>query len=163
MTVRKRCLTPFRFIMWAMSTLRVSLLSLLLLSVLPSQPQAPSTLTVRIAGARSTRGKMLVALFQDARAFPDDAKALRRQTVEIDPKTLKAQAVFADLPPGIYAVALFHDENQNKRLDKNMLGMPKEGYGFSNNPRKKLGPPGFQEVSFALNQAAQLIDVGLIY
>ncbi len=57
-------------------------------------------------------------------------------------------ASFDNLPVGTYAIAIFHDSNNNKKLDKNWVGIPKEGYGFSNNVFGTFGPPSFQEASF---------------
>jgi uncharacterized protein (DUF2141 family) len=53
-----------------------------------------------------------------------------------------------DIPPGRYAVTVYHDENANQDLDLNMLGMPKEAYGFSNDPPMLMGPPLFKDSSF---------------
>jgi uncharacterized protein (DUF2141 family) len=91
-----------------------------------------------------------VALFQNAEGFPADAsKALRTQPAAIDPQTLSAQVVFTGIPQGVFAVMVFHDENRNGKLDKNFVGIPKEGYGASNNPAKKMRPPNFDEAKFS--------------
>jgi len=50
---------------------------------------------------------------------------------------LSAQVAFTDLHDGVYAVSVFHDENENQKLDKDFVGIPKEGYGASNNPKKR--------------------------
>jgi uncharacterized protein (DUF2141 family) len=71
--------------------------------------------------------------------------------------------VFADLPAGFYAVSVFHDENMNEKLDKNFMGVPKEGYGASNNPKKKMGPPNFDEAKFQSGVADQSVEIMLMY
>jgi uncharacterized protein (DUF2141 family) len=76
---------------------------------------------------------------------------------------LSAQVVFADLPSGVYAVSAFHDENMNEKLDKNFVGVPKEGYGASNNPKKKMGPPTFDETKFELGASDQSVEIKLMY
>jgi uncharacterized protein (DUF2141 family) len=130
----------------------------------PAQTKNTSTLTVRITGARNTKGKIGVTLFQDAQGFPDDAsKAIRQQSVDIDPNTMSAQVTFRDLPQGIFAVSVLHDENGNGKMDKNFMGMPKEGYGASNNPKKQRRAPSFDESKFSLNAAEQTVDIKLIY
>src|SRR5215470_780230 len=84
-----------------------------------STPQAEEgqtirTLTVKIVGARNAKGRVGVALFQAARGFPTNASAaLRTQQSAIDSRTMTAEVVFRDVPPGVYAVAVFHDENVN--------------------------------------------------
>jgi uncharacterized protein (DUF2141 family) len=130
----------------------------------PAQTKDTGTLTVRVTGARNTKGKIGVTLFQDARGFPDDpSKAFRQQAVEIDPKTMSAEVVFKDLPQGTFAASVLHDENGNGKMDKNFVGIPKEGYGASNNPKKKKRAPTFDEAKFSLNSAVQSIEITLIY
>jgi uncharacterized protein (DUF2141 family) len=76
---------------------------------------------------------------------------------------LIAQVTLKNLPRGVYAVSVFHDENMNGRLDKNVLGIPKEGYGASNNPRKSMGPPKFAEAKFQLDQPEKVLEIKLLY
>jgi uncharacterized protein (DUF2141 family) len=68
-----------------------------------------------------------------------------------------------NLPAGVYAVSVFHDENMNQKLDKNFVGIPKEGYGASNNPRKKMGPPTFEETKIQVSGAEQSLQIKLMY
>jgi uncharacterized protein (DUF2141 family) len=129
-----------------------------------AQIAGKNRLTIKVAGARNARGKIGVALFQNAAGFPEDAsKAVRQQNLDIDKARLSAQAVFDDVPPGTYAVSLRHDENMNGKLDKNFLGIPQEGYAASNNPSKKMRAPTFDEAKFALNRSDQTIEIKLIY
>jgi len=71
--------------------------------------------------------------------------------------------VFPALPDGVYAVSVFHDENMNERLDKNFMGVPKESYGASNNPKKKMGPPNFDEAKFQLSGTEQSVEIKLMH
>ena len=145
------------------SSVGIVTLLLLLPSLLPAQPQKTDTLAVRIVHIRNTKGKIWVALFQSAQGFPeDDSKAFRIQESSIDPQTLTAQVVFANVPQGVYAVSTFHDENLNGKVDKNLIGIPKEGYGTSNNPGRKMRPPTFEEAHFSSN-THQPLEIRLIY
>ena len=129
-----------------------------------AQTKDTGTLTIRVTGARNTKGKIGVTLFQDGQGFPEDAsKAIRQQSVEIDPDTLSAQVIFRDLPQGTFAVSVLHDENGNGKMDKNFVGIPKEGYGASNNPKKKRRAPTFDEAKFSLKSTDQTIEIRLIY
>lgn len=129
-----------------------------------AQASQTSTLTVHINGARNTNGKIGVLLFQSPAGFPSEpSKAFRQQRINIDSGTLSGEATFKDLPGGTYAVAVLHDENDNGKMDKNFMGIPKEGYGASNNPRKRMGPPGFDEAKFSVIQPEQTIEIRLIY
>ena len=73
------------------------------------------------------------------------------------------RAVIGDLPPGTYAISVYHDANGNQELDTNMLGMPREGYGFSNDARGVAGPPSFQAASFKIGADPAVVDLRLSY
>lgn len=131
---------------------------------LAAKTRLTSAVTIKVIGARNAKGKLGVALFQDAKGFPEDtSKALRQQEADINAQTLSAQVIFRDVPQGVYAISVRHDENNNGKLDKNLIGIPKEGYGVSNNPKKKLRAPSFDEAKFSLNAAEQAIEIKLIY
>ena len=137
-----------------------------LMMPLRSLAQATSTgkLTIDVAGARNAQGKLIIWLFKDARGFPGDtSKIFRQQTVDIDPKTMSAEVMMSDLPLGTYAVSVLHDENNNGKMDKNLVGIPREGYGASNNPSKKLRAANFDEAEFSLSASEQTVTIKLIY
>ncbi len=98
-----------------------------------------------VAGLRSARGNIIICLTRDPAHFPecDGDPAGRRIVVA----ARDAGAVFPSLPSGEYALALIHDENGNGKLDKS-FGMPREGVGFSRNPRLTFGPPRFAAAAF---------------
>lgn len=143
--------------------------SFLLATMILSGPvgaQAPpnATLTVNVSGIHNAQGKVLVTLYDKPAGFPDTPKnALRRELVDIDAKALTAKAVFADVPAGDYAIAVLHDENGNGDMDKNFLGIPKEGHGASNNPSPTMRAPNFDEAKFTLSAPAKTLDVKLEY
>jgi uncharacterized protein (DUF2141 family) len=122
----------------------------------PTAPQAASTLTVRVTGIRNATGNLRVTLLRDA-------NVIDVRTVEIDAKSLTGQAVFDKLPQGTYAVSVIHDENMNGKLDFDSMGMPVEGYGASNNPEKRMGPPNPAETIFSLKQPQVTTEIKLIY
>jgi uncharacterized protein (DUF2141 family) len=66
------------------------------------------------------------------------------------------------LPPGRYAVSVYLDENGNRKLDTNWLGMPKEAVGVSNNPRGRMGPPRFEDSVFVHGSSAETISIKLV-
>jgi uncharacterized protein (DUF2141 family) len=132
--------------------------------LLEAQSTGTATLTVHVIGARNAKGKIRAALFNSAEGFPNDAsKAIQTQSADVDPQTSSAQIVFTNVPDGVYAVSVFHDENMNQKLDKNFVGVPKEGYGASNNPKKKMGPPNFAETKFQLSGTQQSLEIKLTY
>ena len=132
--------------------------------LLEAQSTGTATLTVHVIGARNSKGKVRAALFSGAEGYPNDAsKAVQTQSADIDPQTSSAQIVFTNVPDAVYAVSVFHDENMNQKLDKNFVGVPKEGYGASNNPKKKMGPPNFAETKFQLSGTQQPLEIELMY
>jgi uncharacterized protein (DUF2141 family) len=122
----------------------------------PTAPQAISTLTVRVTGVRNATGSLRVTLQRDA-------NVIDVRTVEVDAKTLTGQVVFDKLPQGAYSVSVLHDENMNGKLDFDSMGMPVEGYGASNNPEKRMGPPNSEETIFPLKQPQVTTEIKLIY
>ena len=109
-------------------------------------PASTCTLRIRVDNFRNTRGNLGTILFRSADGWPEDKdKSFRRGPSPIDKDTRTAVAVWPDLPPGDYAVAAIHDENSNARLDRNFIGIPKEGFGFANNPHVVLAAPPFQQ------------------
>jgi uncharacterized protein (DUF2141 family) len=120
-------------------------------------------LKIEIIGIRSTKGKILVNLFSTAKGFPTNPKYAYR-TAELEIKEGgKAYVEFADLPYGDYAVAVLHDENDNKKMDYNFLGMPKEGYCFSNNYRPTFKNPSFRQAGFFLERPLKTLQLEMIY
>lgn len=104
-------------------------------------------LELDIDNLRSAKGVVRVCLTADPDNFPncvDDARALTRTV----PATGRAIA-FDALPVGTYAAAIIHDENGNRKLDT-VMGIPREGFGFSRNPAIRFGPPRFAAARFAL-------------
>ncbi|WP_226015954.1 DUF2141 domain-containing protein [Novosphingobium sp. FKTRR1] len=122
---------------------------------------SPSTVTVDIEGLRSTRGLIQACLTADPITFPDCQK---------DPQARHVTATAADGPsvvfrhvlPGRYAIALFHDENANGRMDK-VLMVPREGFGFSRDAPIRFGPPRFDAAEFPLGEAALVTPIKVRY
>jgi len=75
----------------------------------------------------------------------------------------QAVACFSLPAPGFYAVAVYHDANNNHRFDRTLFGLPAEGYGFSNNAPIELGPPAFKAVRFPVQAGDNRITIKLVY
>lgn len=107
-------------------------------------------LTLSITNLRSNNGFVLISLYKDGSGYPDNATlAFRNEKVAI--YNNKAVIIFPDLPTGSYGIAILHDENNDQKMNKNALGLPKEGYGFSNNVMGAFGPPSWKRASFRYN------------
>jgi uncharacterized protein (DUF2141 family) len=113
-------------------------------------PAAANSVKVIVVGLHSNDGEVDCALFNSADGFPDDAsKAIK--TVKSKIENQQATCTFVDVAPGDYAVSEFHDENGNGKLDRNFIGMPKEGVGASNDAAGHMGPPKFEDARFKFN------------
>lgn len=107
------------------------------------------TLEISIAGLKNNNGKILIALYNNEDGFNKPEKVFKEYYVDIVSIPLKI--TLNNLPSGTYAFALFHDENNNRILDKNLIGIPKEGFTFSNNALGSFGPPPFDKAKFTIS------------
>lgn len=104
-------------------------------------------------------GTVLIAVFNDPGTFPDKAPF---KTISVPVKDLNSTKTSFELPAGDYAISLFLDENGNKKLDTNFLGIPKERFGFSNNPRILTGAPSYQDCDFRVESETKKMEIRLI-
>ncbi len=111
-------------------------------------------LVVKIENLRNNKGAVAINLFRGAEGFPDDDKKAYAKHVAAlsDASNKTATVTFSDLPPGEWAVVLLHDENKNGKMDTGWFGIPKEGFGASNNPKARSGPPRFKDAQFTIAQ-----------
>ena len=110
-------------------------------------------LSIHISGISKIKGSLFIAIFRATDDFPVFGKQFKGIVKEVEGKS--QNYTFDDLPEGEYALAIYQDENRNKILDKNLLGIPTEIYGFSNNARRSFSAPSFQEAKFKLNKDLQ--------
>jgi uncharacterized protein (DUF2141 family) len=111
--------------------------------------QAPCPgIHVTILNIRNSIGTVACALFESSEGFPNEFLLSATNVMVIKIRKSQARCDFEDIPPGKYAMAVIHDENMNGKLDTNWLGVPTEGYGFSNKATGVLGPPAFSAASF---------------
>lgn len=105
-------------------------------------------LTVRIQGIDEPAGMLYWSVFDSAAEFDGDGRAVFAAQSRVSTKEISA--TIHALPPGRYAVKLFHDANMNGELDRNMVGLPTEGYGFSNNAGNR-GPARFEDAAVTVD------------
>ena len=108
-------------------------------------------ISVHVVGLRNSTGKVFIALFGSASGFIAN-EALRGGTTPIVGSS--ATLTFHGVPPGSYGVSIFHDENQNGKLDTNAIGIPTEGFGFSRDAMGSFGPPTFEQIRFDHSDSA---------
>jgi uncharacterized protein (DUF2141 family) len=129
-----------------------------------SAPQ-PNVLRVQLGGMRSDNGVARCGLFNDSdpSAFPSSGDQAFQHHKSPAIKSGATEIDFTALPPGKYALVCYHDENNNGKFDKSILGMPKEGYCFSNNVKPTLSAPNFGQCAFDYKGGDQPISITMIY
>lgn len=111
-------------------------------------------LSLSVADGPTAEATLYVALYNDAAGYAD-SKAVASQTAPM--REGKAQLVFAGLAPGRYALRVFADENGNGKLDTNLMGMPNERYGFSNDAKGNRAPPSFEAAAISVDADLQTV------
>jgi uncharacterized protein (DUF2141 family) len=106
------------------------------------------TLKVVVDGIQSAKGQVQLSLENSSAGYYGKTKPLTVATTSAAVGQVEFE--FVDLPPGVYSVKAFHDENANSELDLSLIGIPKEAYGISNNARAALGMPSYEEAAFEL-------------
>jgi uncharacterized protein (DUF2141 family) len=124
--------------------------------------QSNCSLVIHVTGFRNTKGLLGAELFTSSNGWPEDVdKSFRHQSFPIEGD--HATARFDHVPAGRYGVVVLHDENENKKLDRNIFDVPKEGFGFANNPRVFLAAPPIEKATIAVTCPVTTTDIRLIY
>ena len=150
-------------------TIRIPLIALVIfLLALLTAPRADDAskaagIKVEVSGMRNDNGKLGCSLFNGPEGFPrDGSKVFRHAWAPI--KNGRGECFFGGVPAGDYAVTVFHDENGNGKFDMNWMGMPLEGYGFSNNVKPMLKAPSFDDCKFNYDgTGTKEIPIEMIY
>ncbi len=129
----------------------------------PGSQASAGDLAVEIAGVRGGDGGIYVSIYGpgSAEGFPgaDDAEYRFR----LPAREGRVRFALPEVASGRYAMAAFHDENGNGRLDANLAGIPVEGYGFSRDAAAVFGPPSFEDAAFDLVDRPAAVRVTLSY
>ena len=121
-----------------------------------------STLTIRINDVRNANGKVEIGLWKSKDGFSKDgSKAFRKIRVDVVNGT--ATTTFPGIPYGDYAIAVYHDENNNGKMDSRFPGIPTEGTGVSNNVKSRFSAPSFNECRFGIAEPQKLISIKMLY
>jgi len=107
------------------------------------------TVKVTVTGIENTDGNVEIGIYNNQENFPAFEKRFQGATIK-PANTGSLSYTFENLPDGTYAIAVWHDENGNQKIDTNLFGAPKENYGFSKNVFGTFGPPDFKDVSFSV-------------
>ena len=108
-----------------------------------------SAFTLQIEGFSEIEGEVRIAVFDSKKKYKKDP--VHAIVLKVD--DLSVEWTVDGLPFGEYAIAVYHDRNVNGELDTNLLGIPKEKYGFSNNARGRFGPASWGDAVFEVNKS----------
>jgi len=134
-----------------MIKLKILLSLFCVLSFIPMTSFGQFTLTIEIIGLKNNNGQVLLELINE--------KGEKITGISQNIADNKCIVVIKNLKPGKFAFKYFHDLNKNEKLDTNWIGIPKEGYGFSNNAKGKFGPPSFEKTIFVIKENTTLICI----
>ena len=116
-------------------------------------------IVISIEGLDNPQGQAMIALHNTKKTFLKKTEPFRRAIVPISGDSLTY--TFDEIPHGEYSVAVIQDDNKNMDLDLGKMFIPKEKFGFSNNPSSKYGPPGYKKTTFELNTEVKEINIKL--
>ncbi|MCP9770282.1 DUF2141 domain-containing protein [Lacihabitans sp. LS3-19] len=123
--------------------------------------QTKPEFNLKIQNIKNTNGTLRIAFFKKGSDFPHHSGISFAKEVKIS-KAGEVETKFSDVPHGEYAVAIFHDENGNKKLDKNIVGIPTEPYGFTRNFKPKFSAPVFTDCNIVFNQTSNSFIIKLL-
>lgn len=111
-------------------------------------------LKVKVNNLTVSEGKIAIGLFSNPESFPKRDSGVLGASLFI--RDTLVEHVFYNLKAGVYALAVYHDENSNGELDRSFLGWPVEDYVFSNFAEGSFGPPSFEDASFNLTDSLEI-------
>lgn len=126
----------------------------LLLSPLHADADGTSTVVIELQGLRSDRGEVRGGLFV-SEGWPEGGREIASCRARIHAH--RATCVIEHVDTGRFGFAFFHDENGNGTFDRDVVGWPQEGFGFSNDAATGLGPPSFGSASFSVDGTSTLV------
>lgn len=133
---------------------------LLLGNTFSNKTNSTGTIDLEIQNIQQAKGSVLIAIYRGEENFLEDGQEIVTKAVLVE-KEGALTVSFDNLAFGEYSIAIYHDVNDNKKLDTNLVGIPNEPYGFSNDARSKWGPPKYRDAQFNLNQNRQEMVIQL--
>lgn len=119
-----------------------------------ASPALAAALDVTVEGVRSDKGKLVVALYGAG------DKQLERREIPARPGAMRIE--FSNIAAGEYAIRVFHDEDGDGEMKKTGIGLPAEGYGFSNRAKARFGPPGWKSIAVQVGDGSSVSTAALL-
>jgi uncharacterized protein (DUF2141 family) len=130
---------------------KILFLTILLLLLLPARSGNSQTVEVIITGIRSEKGQIVIGVFKDDESFQKEKSFMEKRFVKSGISNREMRVQFS-LETGTYGLSLLDDENSNGKMEFNFLGIPKEGFGFSDYYHKGIKKPKFDSYKFSINK-----------
>ena len=141
-----------KLISFSATGLVLAAVSSLSMIILLSQHAVAANLTVNVSDVEKGKGHLMIALYKSEEDYKSGKASFHTKVSALNGKET---AVFENLPDGEYAIKMYQDENDNNKMDFNMMGIPKEGYGFSNNVGM-FGAPEYTEAKFSVKESTAI-------
>jgi uncharacterized protein (DUF2141 family) len=119
---------------------------------------ATKTIHVIVDGFKEKKGKLMIGIYNSESTFMK--KTYKGFAADVIDTTLEFTL---ELPEGEYAISVYHDVNENRKMDTGLLGIPTESYGFSNNVKGRIGPPGFEKAKFSVAADSMVVRINLFH
>jgi uncharacterized protein (DUF2141 family) len=132
--------------------MKTKIISLLVLILVNGALFAQHNFSVEVTGVQPGKGYVFFGLYDKEKGFLDNESQIATAKVKANQNSVVY--TFKNLPDGNYAIAVYQDVNSNGKCDRNMIGYPTEGFGFSKNYKPKFSAPNFDEVKIAIDQYA---------
>lgn len=127
--------------------------------LLAALPAAAGEMAIQVSNTYETEGDLRAAIYDNAAAFEEGGTPVAALVLRLSQPG--AQVSVGPLPPGRYAVRVFQDINRNGEIDRNLLGMPREPFGFSNDAMGSMGPPSFDQAAVTVDGGTTQVPVKL--
>jgi len=143
----------------AQLSLPAPIATLALAVLVASTPAQAGDLTIELSNLNKETGKVMLNLLRNEAQMNNAEPA--EASMMLNPNADGVSFTLHNLPAGTYGVQVMHDENGNGELDSNLVGIPKEPWGFSNNAKGKFGPPKWEDVQFSIEDDAVVQSITL--
>lgn len=141
-----------KIISFSLTSLVLSAISSLAIILLLSQHAVAADLTVKVTDVEKGKGHLMIALYKSEEDYKSDKASFAQKVEALNSQEI---VIFENVPDGEYAIKMYQDENDNNEMDFNMMGIPKEGYGFSNNVGM-FGAPEYTEAKFPVKESTAI-------
>lgn len=139
----------------------IALCALVFVVTAHAESEPNSTVLIELTGLESAEGNLFIAVYNSKKTWLGEETVAEKQVVITESREGDIVKAELELPPGEYALSIFHDTNDNGELDANFIGIPKEPVALSNNARPKFGPPKYKDAVFELGAEPVLQQISM--